>query len=112
VGQGTRDLVPDVLFRELDKVKVKGKDEPVAIYEAVGLEGTVVEALLEEIKVWQKFLRQYRAQEWDSAEVSLVNLVRMNPGHRLYEEFSGRVREMRAAPPGPGWDGVTAFRSK
>ena len=39
-------------------------------------------------------------------------LVRLNPDHKLYQEFSSRVVEMRADPPGPGWDGVTAFKTK
>lgn len=112
VGEGTTERVKDVVFRELDRVKVKGKDEPVAIFEAVGLEGLVPESQLAEIKLWHKFLRQYRAQEWDQSEVTLLNLVRLNPDHKLYQEFSSRVVEMRADPPGPGWDGVTAFKTK
>jgi adenylate cyclase len=112
VGEGTRGRVQDVVFRELDKVKVKGKDEPVAIFEAVGIEGLVPETQLDEIRLWSKFLRYYRAQEWDQSEVTLLNLVRMNPDHKLYQEFSTRIVEMRAAPPGAGWDGVTAFKTK
>jgi adenylate cyclase len=112
VGQGTRELVTDIVFRELDKVKVKGKDEPVAIFEAVGLQETVGEALREEINLWHAFLSQYRAQQWDQAEKSLADLARMNPEHKLYEEFSGRLSQMREMPPAPGWDGVMAFKSK
>jgi adenylate cyclase len=112
VGEGTRGRVKDVVFRELDKVKVKGKDEPVAIFEAVGIEGLVPEARMDEIRLWGKFLKHYRAQEWDQSEVTLLNLVRMNPGHKLYEEFSARIVESRAVPPGADWDGVTAFKTK
>jgi adenylate cyclase len=112
VGQGTRDLVRDGVFRELDKVKVKGKDEPVAIFEAVGIEGAVSDALLAEIKLWHQCLRQYRGQEWDQAELSLLNLTRLNPEHRLYKEFWERLASIRSDPPGPGWDGVTAFKTK
>jgi adenylate cyclase len=112
VGQATRDLVTDGVFRELDKVKVKGKDEPVAIFEAVGVGGFVSEALQEEIKLWHKFLKQYRAQDWDQSEVTLLNLSRMKPDHKLYQEFSERIVHMRASPPGTDWDGVTAFKTK
>ena len=112
VGQGTRNLVRDGVFRELDKVKVKGKDEPVAIFEAVGIEGSVADDLLAEIGLWHQCLKQYRAQEWDQAELSLLNLTRMNPDHRLYKEFWERLTLMRASPPGAGWDGVTAFKTK
>jgi adenylate cyclase len=112
VGQGTRDLVRDGVFRELDKVKVKGKDEPVAIFEAVGIEGSVGESLLAEIRLWHHCLKQYRAQDWDQAELSLLNLTRMNPDHKLYKEFWERLMLMRSVPPGAGWDGVTAFKAK
>ena len=112
VGQNTRDLVEDGVFRELDTVKVKGKDEPVAIFEAVGIEGAVEKAVLDELKLWHQCLKQYRAQEWDRAELSLLNLTRLNPEHKLYTEFSLRVIHLRAAPPGPGWDGVTTFKTK
>ncbi len=112
VGQATRDLVRDGVFRELDKVKVKGKDEPVAIFEAVGIEGSLDRNLIDELKLWNQCLKQYRAQEWDQAELSLLNLTRMNPEQKLYKEFTVRVAHMRSAPPGPGWDGVTTFKTK
>ena len=112
VGEVTRNLVRDGVFRELDRVKVKGKDEPVTIYEAAGFEGTVSEQVLSEIKLWHQCLKQYRAQEWDQAEMSLLNLTRMKPDHQLYKEFWERLMQMRAAPPGPGWDGVMAFKTK
>jgi adenylate cyclase len=112
VGIGTKERVKDVVFRELDKVKVKGKDEPVAIFEAVGFEGSVQKSTIDEIKLWHQCLKHYRGQEWDQAEVALLNLTRMNPDHKLYKEFSERVALMRAHPPGPGWDGVTAFKTK
>jgi adenylate cyclase len=112
VGQATRDIVRDGVFRELDKVRVKGKDEPVAIFEAVGFEGSVSEAQLAEIRLWHQCLRQYRAQEWDQAELSLLNLTRMNPDHKLYKEFWERLTHMRSSPPGAGWDGVMAFKTK
>ena len=112
VGQGTKDLVKDGVFRELDRVKVKGKDEPVAIFEAVGFEGSVQAAVLEEVKVWNKFLKFYRTQAWDQAEVALVNLERLAPGRKLYKEYSIRINAMREDPPGPDWDGVTVFKTK
>ena len=112
VGQATCNLVKDGIFRELDKVKVKGKDEPVAIFEAVGVEGSVSPEQLEEIKLWHQCLKQYRSQQWDTAEVTLGSLVRMNPVHMLYQEFSVRISQMRTEPLITDWDGVTAFKTK
>ena len=112
VGPVTAELVKDGVFRELDKVKVKGKDEPVAIFEPIGLAGSLDDKLLEEIKLWHQALKLYRDQELDQAEEGFANLMRINPAHKLYKEFSARVVQMRASPPGPGWDGVTTFKTK
>jgi adenylate cyclase len=112
VGESTRNLVKDVVFREVDRIKVKGKDEAVTIYEPVGLEGEVERKVLDELKLWNQTLRAYRAQQWDQVEVNLINLQRMNPSCGLYEVYAERVAEKRRAPPPPDWDGVTAFDEK
>jgi len=112
VGEETRKLVKDVVFREVDKVRVKGKDEPVSIYEPLGVEGAVDKKGLDELRVWNQVLRLYRAQDWDQAELQLMNLQRMNPGCHLYEIFLKKIGEYRAKPPEPAWDGVTNFETK
>ena len=111
-SENTKTKVKGFVFRELDKVKVKGKDEPVAIFELVGAESEVDKKRQDEIKLWHQCLKHYRAQDWDQAEVALLNLQRIHPGHKLYEEFSERISEYRKDPPSPGWDGVTKFKTK
>jgi adenylate cyclase len=113
VGEGTRDAVPDVIYRELDRVRVKGKDKAVAIYEPVGLQGQVAKAKLEEIKLYGQFLRLYRAQDWDQAELQLFNLQKMVPTNKLYSEtFVERISFLRNIPPGKDWDGAFTFTTK
>ncbi|MDH5579864.1 MAG: adenylate/guanylate cyclase domain-containing protein, partial [Betaproteobacteria bacterium] len=111
-GEPTRNLVKDVVFKEIDRIKVKGKDEAVSIYEPLGLDGEVERAQLDEIKLWHQTLRAYRAQQWDQVEVSLLNLQRMHPGRELYALYAERVTQFRRSPPPAGWDGVTSFDEK
>jgi adenylate cyclase len=112
VGEETRErLNNDFVFRELDRVRVKGKDEPIGIYEPVALEGTLSKAQTEELKLWMQTLRLYRSQSWDSAEVSLLNLSRANPRY-LYEVYEARITHYRKEPPGADWDGVWTFETK
>ena len=68
-----------MVFKEIDKIKVKGKDEAITIYEPIGLETHVERKVLDELKLWQQTLRQYRSRQWDQAEVGLLNLQRVNP---------------------------------
>jgi adenylate cyclase len=112
VGEATRNQVKDVLFREVDRVKVKGKEESVTIYEPLGLEAEVDRKAQDELKLWNQALRAYRAQQWDQVEVGLLNLQRMNPGCALYQIYADRVAELRRNPPPAGWDGVTVFDEK
>jgi class 3 adenylate cyclase len=107
VGEATRSRVKDVVFREIDRVKVKGKDEAITIYEPLGLEGDN-----EQLQLWDEALRAYRAQQWGSAETSLLSLQRMNPGCGLYGAYLKKIQEKRREPPPPGWDGVTVFDEK
>jgi len=113
VGEATKNAAPDVVYRELDRVRVKGKDEAVAIYEPVGLQGQVDKAKLDDIKLYGQFLRLYRAQDWDQAELQLFNLQKMAPGNPLYSQtFTERIAYLRANPPGAGWDGAFTFKTK
>ncbi|MDP2821258.1 MAG: adenylate/guanylate cyclase domain-containing protein [Sulfuritalea sp.] len=111
-GESTRELLKkEFVFRELDRVRVKGKEDPVGIYEPVGEEGKVASEDMEEIKLWNQALRSYRAQDWDKAEVTLMNLQRMKPRY-LYDLYVKRIEHLRKEPPGESWDGVTIFETK
>lgn len=112
VGETTRALVKDVVFRELDRVRVKGKDEPVAIHEPLGLAGEVDKERQESLKLWQQALRLYRAQDWDQADVQIYNLLRREPDCHLYQLYAKRIAHYRNHPPGADWDGVTTFETK
>jgi len=112
VGEPVRHAVKDVVFKEIDRIKVKGRDEAVGIYEPLGLESEVDRKQLEEVKLWHQTLRAYRAQQWDQVEVSLLNLQRMNPACELYALYGDRVTQLRRNAPPAGWAGVTAFDEK
>jgi adenylate cyclase len=112
VGEASRKLVQDVVFKEIDRIKVKGKDEAITIYEPVGMETHVERKVLDELKLWQQALRQYRALQWDQVEVSLLNLQRMNPDCYLYKLYASEVVAKRRNPPPAEWDGVTVFDEK
>lgn len=112
VGPQTRERLSGFVFREIDRVRVKGKDEPVTIYEPLGLVGEVPDETLGQLKLWQHALRLYRAQDWDQAELQLYNLSRQAPESRLYQLYLERLAVWRKNPPSTDWDGVTTFETK
>ncbi|MEO8717489.1 MAG: adenylate/guanylate cyclase domain-containing protein, partial [Burkholderiales bacterium] len=112
VGEATRKQIKDVVFREIDRIKVKGKGEAVTIYEPIGLEGEVGRDVLDELKIWNQAIRAYRARQWDQVEVHLLNLQRLNPECGVYRAYVEKVAEKRREPPPPDWDGVTVFEEK
>ncbi len=112
VGEATKAAVRDVVFREVDRIKVKGKDDAVTVYEPVGLEVEVDRKARDELKLWNQTLKSYRAQHWDGVEVNLLNLQRMNSGCSLYELYAREVTNKRRNPPPADWNGVTVFDEK
>jgi len=112
VGEVTRAEVPEVAFRELDRVKVKGKEAPVVIYEPIALSGELEKQVQDELKLWGQALKLYRACDWDMAELQLINLTKVSPGSGLYALFLERIAQLRMNPPEHGWDGSWKFESK
>jgi adenylate cyclase len=112
VGEATRELVKDVVYKELDLIKVKGKATAVRVFEPLGLESEVDKKTQDELKLWHQTLRAYRAQQWDQVEVNLINLQRMNPGCEVYKLFGERVAGFRRTPPPANWDGAWTFEEK
>jgi adenylate cyclase len=112
VGEATRAAVPEFAFRELDRVRAKGKKEPVSIYEPLGPMSEIDQSLHDELALWHQALRLYRAQQWDTAELQLINLQQRYPGRRLYTKFLDRIAQARMRAPAVDWDGATDFDTK
>ncbi len=112
VGQATRDGAPGFAYRELDRVRVKGKNIPVAIFEPLGADGTLDGAKLAELASWNAALALVRAQDWDRAHERIAALAAASPECVLYQLYLARIAAWRAHPPGPDWDGATSFDTK
>ena len=112
VGEATRNAVKDVTFREVDRIRVKGKDAAVSIFEPIGLESEAGAQAQEELQLWQRTLDAYRAQQWDQADEGLAKLRRKSPDRGLYSLYAERIAGFRRTPPPAGWDGVTVFDEK
>lgn len=112
VGETVQAALPNFAFRELDRVKVKGKDQPVSIYEPLGRADQVDAAQQRELALFSEVLKHYRAQRWNEALQILDDLLREHPDTKLYQLYLERIRYFSANPPPTDWDGVFSFKTK
>jgi len=114
IGHDTRRRLPDLIAREVDKVRVKGKEIPVQIYEPLGFEGTVSEEQLAALALFENALNAYRMQDWAAAQSQFEHLMQHYPrtGEVLYPLYLERIAHLRDNPPGAQWDGSFTFTKK
>jgi adenylate cyclase len=100
------------VYREIDKVVVKGRHEGIAIFEPIGKVGEVGETVLQEIDRFHKALELYRKQKWDDAQGALKTLLYAAPDNKLYKVYLKRIEQFRGNPPGAAWNGTWVFTTK
>ena len=112
VSENVVNAVPSYLYREIDKVQVKGRLEGVAIYEPIGRLDQVDEATVDLVDQFHRMLEHYRAQRWDEADKMLGAMAQAKPDDKIFKLFRQRIFEFRYNPPGPAWNGVWVFKTK
>jgi adenylate cyclase len=103
---------PGFVYREIDKVAVKGRQEGIGIFEPIGRMDEVGESTLQEVERFHKALELYRKQRWEDAEVLLKNLSYAAPEAKLYKIYLKRIEAFRQNTPGPAWNGLWVFTTK
>ena len=111
VGESTRAECPDLSFQMIDRVRVKGKDIPVAIYEPLGETAALPPERLKEADLFEAAYADYLARRWDESEIRLMQLGKISQ-RKLYQVYLDRVTHFRFNPPPPEWDGVFTYTTK
>ncbi len=95
---------PEIGWRELDCIQVKGREKPVTIYEPLDA-ATKVDAA-----AFAAALALYRAGDFAAAHARLT--APPLDGDTAAASLAGRVAPLRDSPPGPGWTAVTVLDGK
>ncbi len=112
VSESTKAAVDDFVYRKLDIVKVKGKDQPIAIYEPLAPVSEVSDDEFKELVLHEQAIKNYLNQDWDVSELQFRNLLTLSPEMKLYQLYIDRIAEFRLNPPGDDWDGVYTHTTK
>lgn len=101
-----------IIARPLDVVAVKGKQQPVRVYELLALvaDGNAdAEAIAADSRA---ALDAYLARRFDDAIAAWDRVIARHPGDRAATILRGRAVAFAAVPPGPDWTGVTIATEK
>lgn len=113
VGEATRAAVPDYLYRCVDRILVKGKHEPIMVYEPVCPVSAASASRRARVERYNEAVTRYFARDWDVAADMLRELAAQDPERRLYQLFLERIMELRRQPElARNWTGVYAHTSK
>ena len=91
-------------LRRLDRVRVKGKTQPVDIY--------TLETDPALAAVTEEAVAAYRAARWDEAEKLWRDALERRPDDRLAPIYLERIAAFRRSPPPADWDGAVTLEQK
>jgi adenylate cyclase len=112
ISEGTyRQVADKFVCRDLDKIRVKGKNQPVTIYELIDFaENKARYAPL--LARFNQAMEAYHEQNWDEAASRLGEMLTHFPDDGPTQIFLDRVLEFRQNAPEPDWDGVYVMKTK
>lgn len=112
VSETTKAQCTNIEFRPIDRVKVKGKDVAVAIFEPICKKGELSEQENDELQLLLDAYDAYLEQRWLDAQVLYTKLQQQNPNRKLYQVYLERIELLREQDLGSDWDGSYTHTSK
>ena len=111
LGQATARALPATFqVRRLDLVRVKGKEEPVEIFELCG-DGRTTVVSWQALDRWEAAVTAWRAGDLADAGEHFRTFAEANPADAVARLYLERLQELGPVAP-PGWDGVFTHQSK
>ena len=108
-----RALQGEYLSREVDLVRVKGKTEPVAVFEVMDhLTDAIFPNLSEVVGHYAEGRAAYREWDWNRAMDRFGRALAASPGDSVSKLYVDRCRYFQEHPPDSGWDGVWEMKTK
>ncbi len=99
--------------REIDRVVVKGKTEPVSVYEILDYhEEETFPNVMEVLNHFKSGLQYYRAGKWDDAIAAFGEALKLNEDDKLTQMYVERCEHLKADPPGDDWNGIWVMKEK
>jgi adenylate cyclase len=99
--------------RDIDKVIVKGKTQPVGVFEVLDYHTPQsFPQLMEVVNQFNEGVRLYRARDFDGAIARFEAALARHPADKLSATYIARCRHMLDHPPADDWAGVWTMTEK
>src|SRR5262249_32978875 len=113
ISDTTRALVRDVVdTRELDLMTVKGKEQPITVYEVLDVKGTTPEVIIEAAEAFEEGLALYRSRRFHEAKEVFARACELRPDDGPSLTYGERCDVFIAHPPPEDWDGIWHMKEK
>lgn len=107
ISEETFNSVKDnIEARELDIIRVKGKSEPVKIYELIDKKGEIDSKKAEILKIFQNGLLKYRERKLEDALDDFKKVLELDKNDGPSKVYVERCENFIKNPPPDNWDGV------
>lgn len=105
---------PDLIFRELDLIRVIGKLQPVTIFELLAASDGSLNSVefLELVKIFSGGRAWFKRRDWTKARAVFAQVIERWPLDGPARVFLARCDEYLRDEPAPDWDGVYVFKHK
>lgn len=109
-GETWRQAGSAFVGRRLDRVRVKGKREPVELWEVLAeAPHPAAEAAA---RAWEEALEHWDSRDWSGAAAAFGALAAADPQDGPAASLAERCRDFADDPPSPDWDGVRTMTEK
>lgn len=112
VGPDTFAAIDDWAFRPIDRIRVKGKLEPVSVYEPIAPREALSVEWQQELTLWADTYQTYLNQNWALTRQKLKELINLSQSPALYQVYLSRLTDLEAEGVPPDWDGTYTHTSK
>jgi adenylate cyclase len=113
ISEATRNAAGDVILaREVDLLRVKGKQKPVRVYELLALASSGTAEQRRVAALFEEGLAAYRARRWVGAREAFEAVLAAAPEDGAAKEYVKRCAAFEREPPPDDWDGVYDLKTK
>jgi adenylate cyclase len=111
--QTVKALTDSFSLREVDRIRVKGQTEPVALFEALDGLPQKEKGLVEGgLGIFQEAMDLYRVRDWEKARSRFMDMNTHHPTDHITQLYLDRCQHLANNPPPDHWDGVWTMTTK